>query len=99
MTSNDLVYPPDIHRDCSFCPLEEQGGGWASSKCDLIGTGIHQPPDVHLMEVHGYSQDKVNGIMLGAKATGYDEMTTLYRVHQFILLFAPAHTSRDARDA
>ena len=100
MTSNvsDVLRTWEIHRDETPCPQDEvhvENGVTIAKRCDRIGTGVHQAPDLHLMNYHGYSQDKIDGIRLGARVFGESEEKALWLVHQFVLLFQPAHVSEE----
>jgi hypothetical protein len=89
MATTPREFQYDTHKDCSHCPQH------AGSKCDLIGTGIHEPMEVHLTRVHGYSQDKMAGMALAARLFGKTDAEAYVLAHQGILLFAP-RTSADA---
>lgn len=77
-------YNADVHKDCTPCPEAE------GKKCDLIGTGIHQPIAVHLEREHGWSPDKIEGMRLGGLLSGKGDLEVLNLGHEAILLFQPA---------
>lgn len=83
-----LNYNIDVHKDCSLCPQAK------GEKCDLIGTGVHETITDHLIG-HGWSLDKVNGIVLGGLLSGKGQLEILHLAHDGILLFSP-HTPRHA---
>lgn len=82
-------YNADVHTDCTPCPVRN------GEKCDLIGTGLHQPAERHLREAHKWSEDKVLGVRLGGMLSGKGDLEVLALAHDGILMFAP-RTPRDA---
>lgn len=83
--SMPLEFQYDVHKDCTPCSNHEGEG----RSCDLIGTGAHEPIDQHLMRVHGYSQDKMDGMRIAARVLGKDEIEVFVLAHMGILMFQP----------
>lgn len=74
----------EVHKDESPCEINE-----SNSTCPQIGTGIHEPIDVHLARAHGLNDDVLRGIRMGAKTSGVDEITAMFNVHAGIMMFQP----------
>jgi hypothetical protein len=88
-----LEFQYDHHKDCSPCPSH------AGKKCDLIGTGVHEPIQIHLERAHGFSQDKTSGLALAARLLGKTDTEVYVLAHQGVLLFGARDESLSPPDA